>query len=169
MGNEFFDGLSETLTKTAKEIGERAENFYEVQKLRSRLSAEERLIDKTMADMGNIVYRKYSSGEVPEGELGALCENISQHMQVIAGLKEKLASMKGQKICPVCQRSMEQDALYCPYCGAACPASEPEKADRPVADAEEADGVKEEKEPENPEETVGESEVKAWSDEKEEP
>ena len=35
-----------------------------------------------------------------------------------------------------------------------------------MADAEEADGVKEEKEPENPEETVGESEVKAWSDER---
>ncbi len=169
MGNEFFDGLSETLTKTAREISERAENFYEVQKLRSRLSAEERLIDKTMTDMGNIVYRKYSNGEVMEGELGALCENISQHMQVIVGLKEKLASMKGQKICPFCQRSMEQDALYCPYCGASCPSPEPEEADGTVVDAEEADGAQEEKKPVDPEETVGESEVKAWSDEKEEP
>lgn len=159
MGNEFFDGLSETLTKTAKEISERAENFYEIQKLRSRLSAEERLIDKSMADMGNIVYRKYSSGEAVEGELGSLCENISQHMQMVVGLKEKLASMKGQKICPSCQRSIDQDALYCPYCGTSCPSPEPEQAAENVVDPWET---------EDEEETVGEADAEAWSDEKEE-
>ena len=97
MGNEFFDGLSETLTKTAREISERAENFYEVQKLRSRLSAEERLIEQN-----DDRYGKHCLSEVQQWRgygrrVGALCENISQHMQVIVGLKEKLASHERTK------------------------------------------------------------------------
>lgn len=139
MGNDFFDGLSETLTRTAKEIGGKAESLYETQKLRNRISSEERLASKTMADIGKIIYKKYAGGEAMEGEVGDLCEKISQHMQMIAGLKEKLADMKGQKICPSCQKAVDRGASFCPYCGAICPAPEPEEAAGDVIEPEEAE------------------------------
>ena len=52
MGADFFDGLGEALTKTAREIGERAEQIYEVQKLRNRISGEERMVDKILIRCG---------------------------------------------------------------------------------------------------------------------
>lgn len=137
MGNDFFDGLSETLTRTAKELGGKAESMYETQKLRSRISSEERLVSKTMEDMGKIIYNRYEAGEAMEGELADLCEKISQHMQMVSGLKEKLADRKGQKICLSCRKAVDRDASFCPYCGAICPTPESEEEAGDVIEPEE--------------------------------
>lgn len=123
MGNDFFDGLSETITRTAKEFGERAESLYEVQKLRSRISGEERLAEKARADLGNLVYQRYENGESVDGEIAALCEEITQHLEKIKELKQKAAGRRGQKICPSCHKAVDQEAAFCPYCGTPCPNS----------------------------------------------
>lgn len=128
-GTDFFDGLGETLTRTAKEIGERAEQIYEAQKLRNKISGEERIVDKVMIDMGNLIYRRYESGEELDGELLVLCEEIRQHMNKISEYKGAAADMKGQKICLSCGKSIDKEVSYCPYCGTACPVEEPEAAE----------------------------------------
>lgn len=139
MGNEFLDGLGETISRTAKELGERAENLYETQKIRSRISSEERMVGKIKTDLGNIVYKKYVSDETVDAEMAALCEEIDQRMRRIARYKDMMADLKGQKICPSCQKAVDRDVAFCPYCGAACPAWEPEKpAVEVVVDEEEA-------------------------------
>lgn len=137
MGSDFFDGLGETISRTAKELSGKAEVLYETQKLRNRISGEERVVDKIMCDMGNIVYKQYMDGNAVEGELGELCEKISQHMHLILGLKERMAELKGQKICPGCQKAVERDVAFCPYCGATCPTPEPEEDAGDVIDLEE--------------------------------
>lgn len=136
MGSEFFDGLGETISRTAKELGGKAEVLYGTQKLKSRISGEERVVEKLMSDMGNIVYRKYTEGNAVEGELGELCEKISQHMHMILELKERMAELKGQKLCLSCQKAVEKDVSFCPYCGAACPTPEPEEEAGDVIDPE---------------------------------
>lgn len=137
MGTEFFDELGETITRTAKELGERAEMLYESQKIRNKLSGEDRIIDKIMADLGNLIYKRYSNGEAMDEELGALCEEIDQHMQKIAEYKEAMANLKGQKICPGCQKAVDKEVAFCPFCGAACPMPEPEEEAGDAAEPEE--------------------------------
>ena len=136
MGTEFFDELGETITRTAKELGERAEMLYESQRIRNKLAGEERIIDKVMADLGNLIYKRYSDGETVDEELCVLCEEIDQHMQKIAEYKEAMAGMRGQKICPSCQKAVDKDVSFCPYCGAACPTPEPEEASEDEAKSE---------------------------------
>lgn len=138
MGTEFFDELGETITRTAKELGERAEMLYESQRIRNKLAGEERIIDKVMADLGNLIYKRYSDGETVDEELCVLCEEIDQHMQKIAEYKETMAGMRGQKICPSCQKAVDKDVSFCPYCGAACPNPEPEEAPEAEGDSEDA-------------------------------
>lgn len=138
MGTEFFDELGETITRTAKELGERAEMLYESQKIRNKLSGEDRIIDKIMADLGNLIYKRYSNGEAMDEELGTLCEEIDQHMQKIAEYKEAMAGLKGQKICPGCQKAVDKEAAFCPFCGAACPMPEPEEDAGDAAEPEDA-------------------------------
>ena len=70
MGTDFFDGLVKTFSKTTKELGKttrelgaRAEQTIEAQKIRSKITGEERIIEKIKVDIGDIVYRRHSQGD----------------------------------------------------------------------------------------------------------
>ena len=97
MGTDFFDGLGETLSRTAKGIGEKAELIYNQQKLRNKISGENRTVDKVLADLGNIVYKRYTNGDEIDEELRALCEQIDQHKEQIENYREEMERMKDRK------------------------------------------------------------------------
>lgn len=134
MGTEFFDGLGETLSRTAKEFGERAEQIYEAQKIRSRIAGEERIIDKIMTDIGNIIYKRHTSGEALDNELSVLCEEIHQHILKVKEYKGTAADIRGQKLCPSCGKTVDKAVSFCPYCGAPCPTAEPEEEEDDVVE-----------------------------------
>lgn len=159
MGSDFFDELGVTLTRTAKEFGERAESLYETQRLRTKISSEERTINKLMAELGRTLYRAYAKGEELTDEQVSFCEKIDQHKELIERCKAEMAGRKGKKICPSCKESVDKSVAFCPYCGAACPNIEPEEnAGETVDDAQGKAGQEEEtketvKEPGEAEET----------------
>ena len=109
MGTDFFDGLVKTFSKTTKELGKttrelgaRAEQTIEAQKIRSKITGEERIIEKIKVDIGDIVYRRHSQGDGIDSELSALCQEIDQHYLKIREYKDNAANLKGEKICPPC-------------------------------------------------------------------
>lgn len=127
MGTDFFDDLGETLSRTAREFGERAESLYETQKLRGKISSEERAVSRLMADLGKTLYRMYlKGGELTEEQL-ALCGQIDRHKDIISRYKAEVAGKKGKKICPCCGESVDKYVAFCPFCGAACPTQEHEE------------------------------------------
>ena len=73
MANDFFDSFGETISRTARELSEKAENFYEVQKLRNQISAEERVVSKAMERLGGIIYKRYEGGESVDDEIAGIC------------------------------------------------------------------------------------------------
>ena len=79
MANDFFDSFGETISRTARELSEKAENFYEVQKLRNQISAEERVVSKAMERLGGIIYKRYEGGESVDDEIAGICGEISRH------------------------------------------------------------------------------------------
>lgn len=127
MGTDFFDDLGETLSKTAREFGERAESIYETQKLRAQIMGEKRAVGKAMEELGKLIYKAYTNGaELPE-EQRELCEQIDHHKETIGRYKAEMAGKKGKKLCPACGEGVDKFVAYCPYCGAACPNPEPEE------------------------------------------
>ncbi|MDD5804035.1 MAG: zinc ribbon domain-containing protein [Clostridia bacterium] len=134
MARDFFDELSDTITRTTKDLGKKAGQLYETQKIKSKISSEEQMVRKLQADIGNVIFEKYKEGaEVEEGLLG-LCEEIQQHMDIIAGYQDMAARLKGQKICPACGKSVDRSVAFCPFCGSVCPTPEPEKAEGDVVE-----------------------------------
>ena len=164
MAADFFDGLVKTLSKTTKELGKttkelgtRAEQTIEAQKLKNKIAGEERIIEKIKVDIGDVIYRRHSQGDGIDNELSSLCQEIDQHYLKIREYKDNAASIKGQKICPSCEREVDITVSFCPYCGTPCPAPEPAKnveGDSIPADEEEdgSNGTEEEAVSEQPEE-----------------
>lgn len=125
--SSFWDDLGNTLTRKAKGLSSRAENLYEIQKVRNKLSAQERMTEKLMMDIGKMIYTRYEHGEAVDGEVGAICEEISQHMLEADHYRDAIAASKGEKFCPACHKAVMREASFCPYCGAACPTAELEE------------------------------------------
>lgn len=136
MGKEFFDDLGAAVSKTAKEFGVRAEAFYETQRLRGKISGEERAIRRIMEDLGKTLYRTYTNGGELTDEQEELCRKIDRHKEAISRCKAEMAGKKGEKICPSCKAVLDGAVAFCPYCGAACSDVKMESEDA-EADAEE--------------------------------
>ena len=130
MARDFFDELSDTITRTTKDLGKKAGQLYEAQKIRSKISSEEQMVQKLKADIGNVIFEKYKEGAEVEEALKGFCEEIEQHLDIIDGYKDAAAEMKGRKICPACGKSVDRSVSFCPYCGSVCPTPEPEKVYR---------------------------------------
>lgn len=129
MAKDFFGSLGETLTKTAKELSGRAEEVYETQRLKNKISGEERQIEKAMADLGRIIYKRYKK-EIPVDDAQkALCEQIDQRMEQIQKYKTDISELKvkNKRFCPSCGSPLAKDDAFCSQCGAACPTVEPEE------------------------------------------
>lgn len=134
MAAEIIDGLVKTLSKTTKEIGKatkelgaRAEQGIEAQKIRNKIASEERIIEKIKVYIGDVIYRRHSQGDGIDSELSALCQEIDQHYLKVREYKDSAANIKGQKICPSCEREVDINVSFCPYCGTPCPTPEPAK------------------------------------------
>ena len=158
MAKDFFGSLGETLTKTAKELSGRAEEVYETQRLKNKISGEERQIEKAMADLGRIIYKRYKK-EIPVDDAQkALCEQIDQRMEQIEKYKTDISELKvkNKRFCPSCGSPLAKDDAFCSQCGAACPTVEPEEdaGDDVIEGAEE---VAEETATEETDETVEEA------------
>lgn len=125
MAAEFIDGLVKTISKTTKELSARAEQTIEAQKIRNRITGEERIIEKIKEDIGDVIYRRHSQGDGIDNELSSLCQEIDQHYLKIREYKDNAANIKGQKICPSCEREVDITVSFCPYCGTPCPTPEP--------------------------------------------
>jgi RNA polymerase subunit RPABC4/transcription elongation factor Spt4 len=171
MDNRFFDDLSDTLSRTAKEFGDRAESFYSKQKLRGQITMEERAADKAMQEIGKAVYDRYAKGEEFDGKINELCKRVDQYYRKIEELKNEIAGMDKKKICPACGKVIDRDAQFCSYCGMAYPQEEDaEVVDGEIIDDGEADETEtdEESVEEDTEEAEEESDEEAEEDSAEE-
>ena len=118
MGKDrIFEELGETLGRTAKMIGEKADDLVELQKFYSRSAGEKRQIKKSLEDLGDLIYHRHVKGETMDLEVEELCDKITGHKVMLARYEEEIARRKGCKICPACGRSIDS---YCSYCGAHC-------------------------------------------------
>lgn len=166
MADDFFAELGETITKTAKDIGSKADGFFESQKIRTKIMSEQRMIDKSLADIGNIIYQKYVDGGAIDEELLPLCEDITQRKVAIAKFREDVAKMRGQKVCAACGATVPSEAAFCMQCGAPCK-SEPEE-EKCKCEDDESCGCKEQETQEAEPEDVKEADTQEESAQEEE-
>lgn len=156
MAKDFFGSLTDTFAKVAKDLTGRAETIYETQKLKNKISGEKQQIEKAMADLGRIVYRRYQEGISVEEAEDAICVQIDERYQQIKRLKKEAEELKEQRVCPNCGSIVGKNDAFCSKCGASCPV--PEEEDDNIVDMEEPVEEASEEAEEPTEETTSEEE-----------
>lgn len=147
MAKDFFEEIGDAITKTAREISGRAEVLYGTQKLKNKISGEEKQIQKIMEELGKVLYRRYREG-VPLDDLQQrLCEQIDQRMTKIEQYKEEMAGVRSKKVCPSCGTVVDQDSAFCHHCGAACTTKEKGEIAGSVIDGKIKEAAKQEEAP----------------------
>ena len=157
MAKDFFGSLTDTFAKAAKDLTGRAETIYETQKLKNKISGEKQQIEKAMADLGRIVYRRYQEGISVEEAEDAICVQIDERYQQIKRLKKEAEELKEQRVCPNCGSIVGKNDAFCSKCGASCPV--PEEEDDNIVDMEEPVEEASEEAEEPTEETTFEEEI----------
>ena len=118
MTGDFFTDFGETISKAAKDLGNRADSFVETQKIRAKILSEQKMIEKDFTDLGKIIYKKYVDGDPLDETMAEVCEDVTQRKIAIAAYRETIAKMNGETICAACGASVPADAAFCMQCGA---------------------------------------------------
>lgn len=76
--NDFFDNLGKCIAGTVDELGKKAEDTLEVQKIKNQIRGWKRENDRDYIDMGKILYERFQNDEELDEKLVRFCEEIQK-------------------------------------------------------------------------------------------
>lgn len=121
----FIDNLRDAAKKTKETVkeaaayaGEKTKNFVEVQKLKSQIHDEEKVIDSCKKEIGDIFWKKYLAVEELDPQITEICMKISAALEKIEVLNEEIKTYKDEEVtCPNCGAEFPKDTAFCAKCG----------------------------------------------------
>ncbi|MDO5141558.1 MAG: hypothetical protein Q4D31_00900 [Eubacteriales bacterium] len=75
--------------------------------------------DVLYKEMGRLVYELHRGAEVSNSELEEKIAAVDEKQQKIAALREELAGMRAETVCPHCGKPCGHGAAFCAACGGA--------------------------------------------------
>lgn len=134
--------LDETVVK-AKEVldiaGKKTNDIISVQKMKMNIASMKSQLSKLYEDLGRLCYDNGQS-DTPSAVMLEIMTEIENKLAEIKSTENKLADLRGEKLCPACGTKNVNEAGYCSKCGtqlAAATASEAAAADENNSDAPE--------------------------------
>lgn len=88
----FLNNLGKKLGDVAESATDKAKDFAETSKLNSAISAEEKQINQYFLEIGKTIFEQERNN--PDSPVAALCDKISQSLQTIEELKNKITEIK---------------------------------------------------------------------------
>lgn len=96
--SDFFDDLGRKLTEAADEIGRKAGDTIEVQKVKSQIRSLKRSNERDYTDIGRMVYQKFTEGVLEGTDYIALCEAIEKRYEEIEEKEADLEKLKRKEL-----------------------------------------------------------------------
>ena len=91
---DFFGELVKKVSDTASDISRKAEETFEIQKIKSDIRSLKRSNERDLKDIGQMVYEKFQKGEVDDTEYISLCEEIEKREEEIEKQEEQIVKIK---------------------------------------------------------------------------
>lgn len=89
-----FEQFGRVFAETVDEVGKKAEDTIEVQRLKSQISSMRRYNDRDLSDMGKIIYERYKAGEEVGEEFKSFCEEIEKRENEMEKLETEISRIK---------------------------------------------------------------------------
>lgn len=114
---DFLEALKDKISSTTRTVAQKSGAIVEITKLRARIAENEAEINKTLRRMGESLYEAYKTGEESYTSIAESCADIDAAYERIDELSARMQELRNVKICPVCKKEMDRDAVYCSICG----------------------------------------------------
>lgn len=93
--DDFFENLGKRFTETVDDLGKKAEDTLEVQKLKSRVRTLKRANERDLVELGKMVYGKFQEGQIDDLEYVPFCEEIEKRDEQIEDSEQEISRIKG--------------------------------------------------------------------------
>ena len=119
----FFDKMLQTVSATAKTIGEKSSEVAAQGKMKLDIAKLENKINEKKKEIGNTVFESYlANEELDAATIMALCVEIKGYLEDITEMKENMqkGTVKAetvQTMCPTCGCEVAPGAAFCSVCG----------------------------------------------------
>jgi rubrerythrin len=138
-GDRTVPGIFGSIRQGAAPAAFEADKLRRVNQVQSEITALKRQVNQHTTQLSDRAIELYKTGELTQVDLVAECEQIASQRDQITlkqtrveeiqqeTMKEEGAPSEGVT-CPVCGTPIPDGASFCPACGAAAGAPEPEEA-----------------------------------------
>ena len=111
------------------EITKKAKNYAEIPGLQVQIGKAEAAIKKAYEEIGEAYFNTHVDDEAPEYEdlftlikakkelIGQLKSEIEDKKKGDNSVEAEEGSVKSEKVCPICNHSMPEEAAFCSVCG----------------------------------------------------
>lgn len=161
MLQELLENVGKNISETAETLGKKTERMVEIQKLKNQIRMANREIGQNYEELGEMLYRKYQTGETIDPQSTAICEDITELKAEIASYKDEISKYRGESVCPECGAAVPDDAAFCMKCGTRMPVRETEFEEEAVKTDDEDAGNEDGENAASEEDFVEEPEITA--------
>lgn len=91
-----FEKFGKVFTETVDELGKKAEDTIEIQKIKTQMNGLKRANDRDYIDMGKVLYERFKAGEELEEEFRVFCEQIQKRDEQIEVHEKEISRIKGE-------------------------------------------------------------------------
>ena len=91
-----FEKFGKAFSNTVDELGKKAEDTIEIQKIKNQMNQMKRANERDFVDVGKIIYERYKNGDPIDEEFVGFCEEIAKRDEEITGCEREIARIKGE-------------------------------------------------------------------------
>ena len=130
----FIDDVKETLAKAGKTTVQKTKDFAAIAKVTADIEETKSLLKAVYIEIGK-KYCETHDKETADADYTvnvATAENLAEQLEA---LKAERLALRGKVKCPECEKAVDNEFVFCPFCGAKLPdAPAPEEPEVEVDD-----------------------------------
>lgn len=113
----FFDDLKRNASGAADKAVKKTNEFTNMAKLKMNVKSAEGKLSSVYEEIGRLFYTAERNGEDCTSDIAAYIMKADKLKAEIAESNKKISKLRNIRICEGCGNEIENDALFCPYCG----------------------------------------------------
>lgn len=113
-----FDKLKKNISQGTDSFFRTSKNFLHVSEINLSISSCENEKYDIYASIGEKIYKEYKKRGYVSSFLKKYCIQIDEIDKKIASLEKQVLEVKGIRICPHCEKEIDDNSTFCSHCGA---------------------------------------------------